>query len=134
MTRGVFLLGVLVLCSACGSLTGPGSDSLSGSWTGVTSGSSGGPGAVQTTIGQSGSALSGTWGAQYANPLNNSSGSLSGKVSGDTVTLTLSPSVPTSCPYTVTAIKSGETLAGTFATFNCQTSQSGTVRLARNAS
>ncbi len=33
---------------------------------------------------------------------------------------TLSPSVPTGCPYTVNATVSGNVMTGTYATFNCK--------------
>jgi hypothetical protein len=54
-----------------------------------------------------------------------------GSINGASVSLTLTPSVPTNCPYTVTATVSGNAINGTYATFNCLAALSGSVTLTK---
>ena len=43
----------------------------------------------------------------------------------------LSPSVPTDCPYTINATVSGNLMTGTYASFNCTVTDSGTIMLTK---
>jgi hypothetical protein len=128
------VLAAALVLSACGSdSSSPSSTSsttIGGNWAGTVT-SSGrlaqvGVGTLRTSIGQNGGALSGTWTVSYTNPANNNSGSLTGLVTGSSVTLTLTSSVPTACPFNVTATLSGSSsMSGTYATFNCTVADGG---------
>jgi hypothetical protein len=64
-------------------------------------------------------------------PAANDAGNLSGTVSGNGVSMVLSPSVPTYCPYSVNAQVSGNRMDGTYATFNCTVAVTGTINLVK---
>ncbi len=100
--------------SACGSPTEP---SLSGTWRGTAQDNIGGSGTFEVTLAQTGSNISGTW--LIAFPSSDNGGSLSGTISGSSLSATLSPSNPNSCPFNLTATVSGTVLSGTYASFNC---------------
>jgi hypothetical protein len=51
------------------------------------------------TVTQSGTMVSGTWSSAYQKPIPNSGGQLFGSKLGTSITINLTPSVPTSCPY-----------------------------------
>lgn len=120
---GVLLLGAFA-CGGKNSPTAP-STSLSGTWLGTVTAAGFPAGNVRMTIAQSGASLSGTWGTTYQDSTLNGSGSLSGNVAGANVTVVLSPSIPTSCPFNVVATVNGSTMSGTFAAFNCSVTSSG---------
>lgn len=134
MRRMVVLLAIVV--SACGGkntgTTPSPASALTGSWAGQANapGSPAGTASVAATIAQSGATLSGTWLTNYANPIYNGSGTLAGSVTGASLSLTLNPSVPTACPYNVTATTNGSsTIDGTYATVNCTVALGGTFTL-----
>ncbi len=127
------LIGLTAGCSSS-SPTAPSEISVAGNWSGTLSDSLAGTGRLAFTFAQSAAALSGTWSTTYSNPGYNNGGSLSGSVSGSSVTLTLTPSVPTYCPYNVTGTLSGSTLSGTYAAFNCTVAVSGTFSAAPGTS
>lgn len=121
----VLLLGGLA--TACSdSPTSPGATSIVGNWAGTLSDNFAGTGTVAFTFAQSGSTLTGTWSTTYTNAGFNNGGSISGTISGSSVTAVLSPSVPTTCPFNVVGTRSGSSLSGTYAAFNCQVAVSGT--------
>lgn len=133
----VFACSLALTALGCsGSPDSPSSSStLTGTWSGIVSafGSPAGPGGLQATIAQNGALLTGTWGTAYPNPIFNDSGSLTGLASGTAVSLTLLSSIPSACPYIVTAIVvNPTTIQGTFATFNCSVAQSGTFNLGKH--
>ena len=84
---------------------------------------------VRVTVAQNGSSLTGTWSISAAVQTN--SGSLSGSVTGSSLSITLTPSVPTSCPYQLTATVTGNTITGTYASFNCTVAVSGSLTVTR---
>jgi hypothetical protein len=133
-TAVAFLL-TLVACvaAACGgssSATGPSASSIAGTWSGsITSNMAPGSGGAQVSISQTGDSLSGTWGVN--GPTSPDSGSLTGTFNGSAVSMTLSPSVPTSCPYRVTATVSGNSMVGTYAAFNCTLPVAGGITLTK---
>ena len=106
---------------------------FNGTWTGpVTSNFPGiPPGTGTITITQTGSSLSGTWAAVYPDPTFNDSGSFSGTASGMSLSGTLSPSDPTTCPYTINATVSGNLMSGTYAAFDCTVALSGSISLTK---
>ena len=59
------------------------------------------------------------------------SGTLSGTIAGSTLSLTLTPSDPRTCPFDLTATVSGNRITGTYAAFNCTVPVSGAIDLAR---
>jgi hypothetical protein len=77
-----------------------------------------GDGTLRFTISQSGSDISGTWQATFADPADNNGGTFSGTFDGQSVTLTTTPSNPTSCPFNATATLQGDDrFTGTYAAF-----------------
>lgn len=121
------LIGLATGCGSSSSPTTPSVISIAGNWSGTLSDNFAGTGRLAFTFAQSSAALSGTWSTTYSDPGYNNGGSLSGSVSGSSVTVTLTPSVPTYCPYNVTGTLNGSTsLSGTYAAFNCSVAVSGT--------
>jgi len=135
------ILVVLLVNAGCGSatVTNPSSATapmnLAGSWVGSTSSNVAGTGTVDATITQSGPALSGVWSVRYTNPIYNNNGTLSGSLLNNTVSLTLSSSIATPCPYSMTGTlgtaAGRPTITGTFTTVNCAVPQSGAFTLSR---
>lgn len=80
---------------------------------------------------QNGSSVNGSWNVAYSNAANNNAGSLTGIITGSSVTLTLTPGVPTACPFNVTASIAGSSLSGTYATFNCTVADGGQFNAAK---
>jgi len=124
------VLALSVLASACGGTDSAPSNSnattsYTGTWAGTATSPIAGTGNIRVTMAQTNVNLSGTWSATYANIQNNNSGTLSGSVTGVSITLVLLSSVPSSCPYNLTGTRSGNTITGTFATVNCSGSSSG---------
>jgi hypothetical protein len=76
--------------------------------------------------------LTGTW-TGLTNLSNNESGggTLTGSTNASSVSLTLTPTVTTNCPFTVTATQTGNQLTGTFASFNCTVAITGSVSLTK---
>src|SRR4029450_7512365 len=74
-----------------------------------------GTGTITVTLAQDDSDLIGTYQTTFADPRNNGAGSVEGEVHGNALTLTATPSVPTACPFNVTAIVNGAQINGTYA-------------------
>jgi hypothetical protein len=81
------------------------------------------------TLSQDGSSLSGTW--NLVGPDGATTGSLTGGAIGSLLAMTLSPSVPTQCPYTVNASVSNTRMTGVYASFNCTVVSSGSIDLTK---
>ncbi len=132
MRRG-FLLGVLVcFAAACGgsSPTEPTALDIAGTWTGtITSNQVSGSGPVSATFSQSDASVSGTW--SIIGPDGPDSGTLSGTLSGSSVTLRLVSKVPTGCPYTMNATVSGNRMTGIYSATFCSVAVSGGVDLTK---
>lgn len=124
---------VSVLASACGhsSSTAPSTPNTSGTWTGTVNDGLMGQGTVRLTIAQTGPSIAGTWATTYANVTNNNGGSLTGTVNNATVTATLIPTLPTSCPFNATATLNGSAMSGTYAAFNCAVAVSGSISVSK---
>jgi hypothetical protein len=118
------LIGILACLAgaACGSSpTSPSDASISGTWSGPS-----GSQFVTVTFNQNGGSLQGTW---STSPVING-GQLTGSKTGAGVQMTLSPSNPQNCPYTITATLSTATaMSGTYASFNCTVAISGSISL-----
>jgi hypothetical protein len=83
---------------------------------------------VAASLTQSGTQVTGTWGNNFGGFVN--IGTLSGTVSGNSLSATITSAVPGACTATVSGTSSNGILSGTFATTeNCATSQSGTFTL-----
>lgn len=122
--------GASAACSGLSKLTGPSTASVSGTWSGtITSNQVAGNGAARVTISQTDDKLSGTW--NTTGPNSPDSGSLTGFVDGSAVSMTLSPSVPTSCTSTATVTVSGNSMTGTYAAFNCTVAAAGGIALTK---
>ena len=124
----------LVWLTACSdSSTSPTPTDLSGTWTGTLTDSRVGNGTARVTFSPSGTGLSGTWSSTFPDPSNNNSGTLSGSVNGSSVMITLTPSVPISCPFQVTATVAGNQMTGTYAAVNCSVPDSGSISLSKSS-
>jgi hypothetical protein len=127
---GGVVLVLTVLLAACGGGSGGGGAfDYGGTWAGSIQDSLAGPGTASLTMTQSGSNLAGTWQATFST--GNNGGSLVGVVNGNEVVLELHPSNPSFCPYNVVAQRSGSTLAGTYAAFNCVEAVTGSVTVSK---
>ena len=125
---------VLVMCIGfigCGGGGGGDDVNVSGTFRGTIQDSVAGTGTATVTLAQDGSDLTGTFQTTFANPSNNGSGSVRGSVNGNTITLQTAPSVPTACPFNVTATVQGGQVTGTYAAFNCTVAASGTLTLTK---
>ena len=133
--RGLRRLSLVLVAAsavACGakSPTGPSTPSLTGTWSGnITSNLSAGSGPARVTISQTGNSVSGIW--SVTGPNSPDSGILSGSFDGSVVSMTLSPSVPTGCPYRMTATVVGNSMTGTYAAFDCTLPVAGGVALTK---
>jgi len=131
--RATFLIALCLLAAQCGdnSPTTP-SEFLSGVWTGTFQDSASGPATARLTITQVGGSLTGTWSVDAtsfagAAPL----GSIFGTVSGSNVSIFLRSSDPPTCLFDITATATGNTMAGTYTTFNCTVVLTGSISLTR---
>jgi hypothetical protein len=124
---------VVVLVAACGSSStaAPSAPNTTGTWTGTVSDAVMGQGAVRLTITQTGSSVAGTWATTYPNVTNNNGGSLTGSVNNTSVTATLIPSIPTTCPLNATATLNGNAMSGTYTAFNCALAVRGTINVSK---
>jgi len=133
--RIVFAAILVLGLAACGSSSNGGNGtappSYAGKWSGEVNDTLAGSGAISANLTQSGDELGGTWQATYADSTSNS-GSALGLINGSDVILELYPSDPTSCPFRVVASRSGNTLEGTYAAFDCTISVSGEVTLTKD--
>jgi hypothetical protein len=121
---------VLAALAACGGGVG-GSTAFNygGNWSGTIQDSFAGAGTVSLTMTQSGNNLVGTWQATFNS--GNNGGSLVGVVNGNEIALELHPSNPNYCPYNVVAQRSGSSLSGTYAAFNCLDVVTGSVSVTK---
>jgi hypothetical protein len=84
---------------------------------------------MTVTIVQSGANIAGTW--QALAPGLTNGGNVVGIVDNTQVLAQLNPSDPTTCPFDVVAVRSGSTLSGTYAAFDCTVAVTGTLVLNR---
>ena len=129
----VFVCVLVLTLTSCGGDGGNSSPfgSVSGNYAGTIQDSVAGAGTVKGTLSESGSSLSGTFQATSAN-LQFLSGTVSGTINGTSITLTFTPSVPTSCPANITLNQVSATqLTGTYVAFNCTQADSGTINVTR---
>ena len=131
--RAAVLIGLCLVAAQCNSAPSSPSDVfLSGVWTGTLQDSVSSQVTASLTITQVGSSFTGTWSVDAtsfagAAPL----GSLSGTVSGSNVSIFLRSSDPPTCLFDVTARATGNTMAGTYTTFNCTVVLTGSISLTR---
>ena len=123
-------LGLALTFLGCGG-DGDETPNIAGTYRGTVQDSVAGTGTIVTTIAQNDESLTGTFQTTFSNPANNNSGSVSGRINGSSVSLVVTPSNPTSCPFNVTANVNGATIQGTYAAFNCSRAVSGTLSLTR---
>ena len=127
---GSLVLAVVLLAACASSPTGPTAFSYSGTWSGTINDSLGGPGTTSMTMSQSGSDIVGTWQATFTGGGNNG-GTLAGVINGQEVLIEMYPSDPSTCPFAAVAQRSGSTLAGTYAAFNCTVAVTGSVNVTK---
>ena len=127
----------LLVLALAGCSDGDGDDdnddvlNFAGSYVGTIQDSVAGQGIIALTLAQSGTQLTGTGQTTFANPANNTSGSIEGEVIGTAATLMLIPSNAQSCPLRATVTLNGNQAAGTYAAFNCPVAFGGTLSLTR---
>jgi hypothetical protein len=78
-------------------------------------------------IAESGGTVSGTF--EIKAIILNVTGIVNGTLSGSTLTLTLTPSVTTECPYRITGTWSPRSISGNYTAFNCFVRSDGTLSL-----
>jgi hypothetical protein len=125
------VVGIVLSISlaACGGTGGLGSFNYSGSWAGSMQDSIAGAGTVSASMTQSGSGFVGTWAANFAGTDFDNGGSLQGVVNDNSVVIDLQPSNPSACPFNVVANRSGSTLSGNYAAYNCTVTVTGTLNI-----
>ena len=130
--RATALIGLCLVAAQCGdnSPTLP-TEFLSGIWAGTLQDSSSGPATALLTITQVGTSLTGTWSVDATSFAGANGGSLFGIVNGSNVSIELRPSDTLTCSFSVTATASGNTITGTYVTFNCTVVLSDTISLTR---
>lgn len=132
LLRSIGLLAIAfgIVCCGTDSPSAP-SFSFSGNWQGVAQDSAAGTGVFRATLAQSGASVTGTWFIQFPLAAFQNSGSVSGTANGTGLSITLTPSDPTTCPFRLTANASGNQMTGTYAAFNCTGSIAGTFSASR---
>jgi hypothetical protein len=137
MQRVLTIFGVIALaaCTAKSS-TAPILTEVPGSWAGPISDAILGNGTLSLTLVQSaGDSLAGRWTTTFADSADDLGGSITGDVSGDSLSIVLKPDNPPTCqygPFHATASLTGTTLmSGTYMTFECTVIDSGTFSAAR---
>jgi hypothetical protein len=104
----------------------PSAPTLAGTYVGTAQDSARGTGSLTIALTHSGSYVTGTWrGAEIGWR------ALNGTTDGSLVNATLLPSVPTACPYNLTASVSGNRMTGTYVSFNCAFPVTGAVDVTR---
>ncbi|HSX78451.1 MAG TPA: hypothetical protein VLQ80_07780 [Candidatus Saccharimonadia bacterium] len=123
------MLALTLALLGCSGDDGP---NLTGTWTGTIQDSLAGTGTALFTFSQTGSNVSGTWQFTFQNPVNNAAGTLSGTAGDPAIALTLSAAQPQACSFTVVAnFDDDDHVTGTYTTFNCTLSQSGSLDVNR---
>lgn len=118
---------VVVWLAACGRTTEPTTADLSGSWSGTISSATSGAGTLGLTLSQSSNSLSGTWTATFSSAQYNNHGTLTGTVSGSSVSMVLTATGQAACPINVSGTLSGSTsISGSYVGSDCTTSSTGT--------
>jgi len=125
----IVVVGLLIGLSACTSGTDFIPFNYAGQWTGTIQDSVAGSGVVSVTFTQSGSDIGGTWQATFAAGSNG--GTAVGAINGAQVILELYPSSVSACPYRLVATRSGSTLSGNYAAFNCTGTITGTLAITK---
>ena len=131
LKRGCVVL-LLISALSCGLPVGPGSTStnaMDGTWVGTTTDNLGASANIRATISQSGASLSGTW--VSTNSSNTNGGMLSGSVNGSSLSVTLTPSITTACPLSVTAMVNGSQMIGTYAGVSCTVAVKGSITMTK---
>lgn len=134
MTKWICMLGLLAVVGCGGNNstpTAPTSSQLnvSGTWTGTTSDNLG-TGPARATLAQSGNSISGTWSTGSGATTNG--GSVNGSSAGTNVSLSLVPSDPRTCGFTVTAsVTGGNRMSGSYAAAKCTVVVTGTLTLTK---
>jgi hypothetical protein len=129
MRRCVILLAILTVTACAGNDNGPSPLNVAGKWNGTIEDNLAGQGIAQVTLSQNGSSLGGIWATNAGGNING--GTVSGKMDGTTVAVTLTPSVAASCPISVMATVSGNTMTGTYAAVSCPVAINGSLQLTR---
>ena len=122
----------LFFAAACST---PSTPTVTGQWSGTIADSAAGSGTLQATIAQSGSQLTGTWTSAFANASNG--GTVSGNLSGSTVSLTLTPGNSPTCAISLTTtvlylspmLATQPVIAGPYASVNCGAAVTGSLTL-----
>lgn len=104
---------------------------FAGNWAGVAQDNIAGTGVFRATLSQDRGTVTGTWFISFPLASFQNSGSVSGSANGASLSATLTPSNPTTCPFHLTANGTGTQMSGTYASFNCIGSVAGTFSASR---
>jgi hypothetical protein len=134
MVIGLLAAAMLFLSACAGGSSGGNSTpsfSYSGTWTGTINDSLAGAGSITVTLVQAGSNIAGTWQALFPAVGGSNGGNVVGVIDNTQVIAQLNPSDPATCPFDVVAVRSGNTLSGTYAAFDCSIAVTGTLVVSR---
>jgi len=124
-SRAVLIASATIALFASGCSSS--SSGVSGGYSGTVTDQSGGSGAMALTLVQKGSQVRGRWVTRTATSAN--AGNLTGSVGGNTITATLATDITNVCALTLNGTIAGSSIAGTYASPNCPTANSGSFSL-----
>lgn len=108
---------------------------VAGGWSGSIEDDLAGNGTISLTLSQAGASVSGTWSMDFPEaPSRNLAGSVSGILSGSTVTSTLSTAAATDCTLALTGVVAGSaqtTMAGGYTSNDCIPERTGSFTATR---
>lgn len=99
--------------------TSPNLENISGTWVGTIEENYAGKGTFKATISQHDSTLIGTWSSSFSDPTYDNAGELKGTFVERYFTATLTPNSSQACTFTIAGTLSGDSLVGTYKSFNC---------------
>src|SRR5262245_23363208 len=107
---------------------------LAGDWSGTISNDTAGGGTLALAIDQTGCTLQGTWQAQYADPSDDGSGTISGTADASGIALQLLAPQAGSCGYNAKAsLSDPDEMRGQFSTVGLQCTASGSFNVLRQS-
>jgi len=124
--RSILLLVITALFCGCVNMTGK--------WVGTVDDTSLGQGSVKMRLLQQGQSISGLWSATFENTHVDLAGVISGMVSGDMFTATLTPSDIRYCAMNAMGSRSRNTLSGTYTVVQCWETATASFALLRDTS
>ena len=129
--RAAVLVGLCLAAAQCDNAPSAPTHFLSGVWTGTLQSSISDRATARLLITDVGSSLTGSWSVDATSVTGANGGRLFGTVVGSSVLIGLTSNDPLTCSFDVTATITGNTLTGTYDTFNCTAGLSGSISVTR---